>query len=227
MRCEYCNKEHDRKRFCSTTCKDDWHKAVKRANNHKKHLENLATCYYCCVSYVPFREDQVFCSNKCKIDKHAKDQREARKLARAQVVKICPICNKEFSPSFSMREIYCSKKCRECIGKKIYKMMQSCYDDTETAKADRSHKVLGYSPFQLLEHLQKFPDWEQLKHGSWHLDHIFPICAFAKKGIKDAAMICSLDNLQPLPGSKNCSKGGKYDEAAFALWLNNQSIVLV
>ena len=122
-----------------------------------------------------------------------------------------------------MREIYCSKRCREAVGKKIYKMMQSCYDATGTSKSDHSHEVLGYTPNQLLERLQTFPQWEELKNKSWHLDHIFPIAAFTRKGIKDVSLICRLDNLQPLPGPDNCAKSDKCDEAAFESWLQSQN----
>lgn len=94
-------------------------------------------------------------------------------------------------------------------------MMQSVYEDTRTEKKDHAHKVLGYTPTQLLEHIQKHPNWQKLKTGSWHLDHIFPIIAFVRNGIKDPKVICALDNLQPLSGLENCSKNDNYDEQAF------------
>jgi len=98
-------------------------------------------------------------------------------------------------------------------------MMQNCYEKTKTNKANHSHKVLGYSPNDLLSHLQTFPQWETLKHGQWHLDHVFPIAAFVRKGITDPKVICRLDNLQPLAGKENCSKGDECDEDLFQEWL--------
>jgi hypothetical protein len=224
--CEWCEQQFSpffylgtKQRFCSTKCKDEHHKSLKRDATKQKLSQNPVNCDYCECEFVPTRTGQQFCSTQCKTDKHAAEQRAKRDEHRKQIVRQCPICDSSFSPKKSLKEIYCSKRCRECVGKKIYKMMQSCYEATATEKADHAHHVLGYSPKQLLEHLQTFPQWERLKRDSWHLDHIFPIIAFVRKGIKDLSVICRLDNLQPLPGPKNCSKGDNYDEAEFEKWL--------
>jgi hypothetical protein len=86
-------------------------------------------------------------------------------------------------------------------------------------KSDRTGKMLGYTPQQLLEHLSKHPDWESLQEIEWHVDHIFPITAFMERGIKDIKLINSLQNLQPMAGLDNVAKGNKYDKPEFEDWL--------
>lgn len=216
-------------RFCCDDCRIEFHKSVKLSKLKEIAKDNplpLRKCPYCEKVFTPSRRcnfGQRFCSKKCKVDQHAANQRVKREERRKQAKRSCPICDKTFSPKRSLKEIYCSKRCRESIGKRVYKMMQSCYDSTNTHKENRTHKTLGYSPKQLLEHLQSFGQWDQLKHGQWHLDHKFPIVAFTRKGIKDIKLICCLENLQPLSGSRNCSKGDNYDEAEFETWLAAQN----
>lgn len=229
--CKRCNKEFrhehyysgDRQLFCSVFCKNEHHKADKREGNQSHHEQNPVTCKHCKKLFVPrTRIDERFCSNECKTDHHAAEAKRKRAEVRANTTRTCPICDTVFSPKKSLKEIYCAPNCRKAIGRKIYKMMATVYKKCGTDKEDHSHEVLGYSASDLLEKLKVFPQWERLKHGTWHLDHIFPIIAFVRRGIKDASVICSLDNLQPLPGSKNCSKNDKYDETAFEAWLNGR-----
>lgn len=54
----------------------------------------------------------------------------------------------------------------------------------------------GYK--QLQEHIKNHPNYENLKDVKWHIDHIFPITAFAKYNIRDISLINYLENLRPL-----------------------------
>lgn len=218
----YCNS--NRTKFCSSGCKDEWHKAKKREANKQKHKTNPLECEFCKQEFVPYREDQRFCSNKCKTDQNAAEQRRAREEERKRTVKVCPICEKEFNPKRSMREIYCSSRCRNLFPKRIYGALSRCYKCTGQEKLDHSHKLLGYSPRQLQEHIQSHPNWEKVKNGEWHLDHVFPIIAFLEHGIKEISLMCALDNLQPLSGKKNCQKNGRYDRGTFEKWLHDRGI---
>lgn len=225
--CEWCEQSFSpffymgaKQRFCSVKCKDEINKALKREATLRKLTQTKLICRYCESGFKATRTGQQFCSSKCKTKQYAEEQKSERDRIRNDAVRQCPICDILFTPKKTLKEIYCSKKCREAVGKKIYKMMQSCYEATNTSKSDHSHEVLGYTPNQLLERLQTFPQWEGLKNKSWHLDHIFPIVAFTRKDIKDVSLICRLDNLQPLAGPSNCKKKDKYDEAEFEEWLN-------
>lgn len=217
-----------RTKFCSKECCEQFRTAnflCKKRDETKANPPVIRSCFFCKNDFQPKRHSnnqQQFCSLKCKTDNHAAEQRKKREERRAATIRNCPICNDSFSPTKSLKEIYCSKKCRMAIGKRIYKMMQSCYEVTNTIKADHAHEVLGYSPNQLLEHLKTFPDWETLKTKSWHLDHIFPIIAFVREDIKDISLICCLENLRPLDGVENNLKNDTYDEKSFEQWLSKK-----
>lgn len=226
--CDFCQTEfrgRSNKKFCTDICKEEWHKLQKREANKDFHIENPLFCDFCKEEFIPRRRrDERFCSDKCKTDHNAAAQRKAREEIRAATILNCPICSKQFTPKKTLKEIYCSPYCRKAIGRRVYKMMATCYASTKTKKADHAHKVLGYTPNQLLAHLQSFATWETLKLGAWHLDHVFPIMAFVRRGIKDLKLICALSNLQPLPGSDNCSKNDVYDEQKFEKWLLKEMV---
>jgi hypothetical protein len=73
--------------------------------------------------------------------------------------------------------------------------------------------VLGYTPNELIEHLEKqFIDgmnWEN--YGEWHIDHIRPISSFMFESSEDEEFkkCWSLENLQPMWGVENIRKGNK------------------
>jgi len=80
-------------------------------------------------------------------------------------------------------------------------------------KSNHYFEMLGYKPIDLIEHLEKqFNDgmtWEN--YGEWHVDHKKPITAFTFENTEDLGFkeCWSLNNLQPLWGSENISKGNK------------------
>lgn len=233
--CQYCGREAQGrlgKKFCSTECFQEWYKQQKREANKLKLQETpieTRKCKFCKKRFVPTRrcnDGQVFCSSQCKRNDNATNQKEARTTTRAQITRMCPVCNEEFSPKRSMREKYCSPHCRNLFAKKAYKALQTCLKQTDQEKQDRAHKLLGYTPNELREHIQKHPNWNNVKGGTWHLDHVFPIIAFVEHGLKDIGLMCCLENLQPLDGSPNCSKGGKYNRKKFREWLINKGVTL-
>jgi hypothetical protein len=237
--CQYCQEpfetlffKSNRTKFCSKECKSNHHKAVKRTKNAEKALVNPLPpreCKQCQTIFTPTNrgniDQQVYCSELCKKEFHSQKAKDKCAEIRDKTVRICPICEKQFTPKRTLREIYCSRKCCYAINKRVYSMMANCYNKCGTEKSHHSHEVLGYSPDDLLKRLQSFPSWQILKNESWHLDHIFPIIAFVRKGITDPRIICELENLQPLAGTENCSKNDIYDEAAFEEWLAKRSNV--
>lgn len=243
LTCQHCHGEFvperfyscDRQRFCSKECNVNFHKeqrlvelkAIRDANPIPPR-----DCEYCRTIFVPSNygnKEQRFCCKKCKAEDYKARMRLEAAQVRANTVRICPICNAQFNPKKTLKEIYCSKYCARLIGRKIYKMMDTCRKRANTSKSGHSHEVLGYSPDDLLKHLQTFPTWDSLKQDAWHLDHVFPIIAFVRKGITDPKVICCLENLQPLAGPDNCVKNDNYDQSQFDLWLeshvNNQRII--
>lgn len=228
--CRFCGIEFTAKRdidrCCSTKCNIEYYKAKKREKNQERLKDEPIPprdCDFCKNTFIPSRrcnEGQRFCSPKCKIDQNAKEQRDARTEARSKITRTCPICDKKFTPKRTLKEKYCSARCRNLFPKKIYKALQTCYTYTGNKKQDHSHKLLGYTPRQLQARVQGHPNWQAIKNADWHLDHVFPIIAFLEHGIKDIALMCCLENLRPIAGKANCSKNDTYDKADFELWLS-------
>lgn len=120
---------------------------------------------------------------------------------------------------------YCWQPDREQLAlnrklrQKCCKMLSSTLKATGKSKIGHTSDMLGYGPKELQEHVVSHPNWNSIKNGSWHLDHIFPIQAFIDYGITDLKLINSLDNLQPLTQSENNKKKDKYNKDDFEQWL--------
>jgi hypothetical protein len=210
-------------KWCSSSCKQEAYKAGirERYANQQKTLTSRS-CEHCGTVFTPKRyrdRDQKFCCRVCKRDYHKAKNTALLTQIRRKTVKQCPICDKLFTPADTMKQRYCSKKCQRLIGKKVYSALRNCYLAIGTKKEDHARNLLGYTPKQLLEHLQTFPQWNKLRDRDWHLDHIFPIKAFIDHGIKDVKIMCALSNLQPLVGKENMRKNKKYDNSNFNAYL--------
>lgn len=77
--------------------------------------------------------------------------------------------------------------------------------------------MVGYTTDQLRRHLEKLfkPGMTWENHGSyWHIDHKIPIVAFNFKTASDIDFkrCWSLNNLQPLPATKNLKKNSRLDK---------------
>ena len=103
--------------------------------------------------------------------------------------------------------------------KKCYKALSSTLKAVGNKKVGRTTDMLGYTPDELRQHIEKHPNWKRVKDKKWSLDHIFPIEAFVDYGITDVRIINSLSNLQPILLTENSSKRDKYDVALFEAWL--------
>ena len=81
-------------------------------------------------------------------------------------------------------------------------------------KTNKTFAMLGYTIEELMTHLEKqFTEgmtWEN--YGEWHVDHKKPMTLFEFTCVEDNGFkeCWSLDNLQPLWGPNNLSKGTKY-----------------
>ena len=106
------------------------------------------------------------------------------------------------------------------FARKCYSAIKSTRNLFKQIKLNKSKIILGYSPNQLMEHIINHKNWENVKDNKWHLDHIFPIKAFADFKIFNITLANSLDNLQPLSDVDNISKNCKYNKIEFIKWLN-------
>lgn len=74
-------------------------------------------------------------------------------------------------------------KLRKVIGHRCNGMIRSCLESLGKRKDTRGCHLLGYNREQLYEHIVNHSNWNNVKNGKWHIDHIFPVSAFIKFGI--------------------------------------------
>ncbi len=90
----------------------------------------------------------------------------------------------------------------------LYSLLHRTLDRSFGEKTDRTHEVLGYSPAQLREHIEKQfvkgMSWDN--YGSWHIDHIVSIAEHIRSGERDPAVINCLTNLRPMWAKDNIRK---------------------
>ena len=167
-----------------------------------------------------YLESDLFIINKQKSkqkDKERKNRwrnknREAiNKKARESVKKEVP---KEKRVQYKKTEY---KKMMDCPYKKhIHYLRVRVNDILKQNKGNFSlSKIITFNKEQLIEHLEKKftngMNWDNYGRGGWHIDHIKPLASFDKNDSDWLLKAFSLDNLQPLSESKNCSKGSLYN----------------
>lgn len=96
----------------------------------------------------------------------------------------------------------------------MYGMLSRCLKASGGAKRDKTYDLLGYTPAQLVDHIErqfkKGMSWSN--YGEWHIDHITPLKWFFENGIDDPAAINCLTNLAPEWALDNCRKGGRKEK---------------
>lgn len=113
---------------------------------------------------------------------------------------------------------YCKMRCKTDskykLGKNTRTALWTCLKERSVAKYRSTFNLLGYSIEELMIHLEKqFTEgmnWDN--YGKWHVDHIRPMSSFNFTSVDDKEFkeCWSLDNLQPLWGPDNLSKGTRY-----------------
>lgn len=110
-------------------------------------------------------------------------------------------------------------------GIKMAMRMRSMISEYAKHKKDKTFKMLGYNSIDLVNHLEsKFTNgmsWDNYGRGGWHIDHIKPLVCFDTNNPNWLETAFSLENLQPLFESENCSKGSMYEGKRH--YINNQS----
>ncbi|MCK9459681.1 MAG: hypothetical protein M0R80_08585 [Proteobacteria bacterium] len=107
---------------------------------------------------------------------------------------------------------------------KFRSMVANILDATDKRKNCKSAELLGYTRLELQEHLMRHPNWDNIRHHKWSIDHIFPIKAFLEHGITDLKIINCLENLRPMLCKENISKSSKYNKEDFRFWLATKGI---
>jgi len=115
---------------------------------------------------------------------------------------------------------------RQRIRKRYSRLVRNCLQYTGGKKNSKTEILLGYSPQKFRETIFNHPNWDEVKNGVWHIDHIFPLKAFMDFGITDLKIINGLDNIRPLSAHDNLLKGHTYDKIEFEKWLNKKGIII-
>lgn len=118
------------------------------------------------------------------------------------------------------------KRLKDLFRKKCYKALGSTLQATGKIKVGHTSDMLGYGPNELQQHITKHANWDNVKNGNWHIDHIFPVEAFIEHNITDIKLINCLENLRPLSQKDNNIKHAKYNKEEFKKWLATKGIVL-
>lgn len=90
----------------------------------------------------------------------------------------------------------------------------TCLKERDVTKYKSTFDLLPYSLEELILHLEsQFKEgmtWDN--YGEWHVDHIKPMVSFNIQSPEDKSFqeCWSLNNLQPLWGVENLSKGSRY-----------------
>lgn len=99
------------------------------------------------------------------------------------------------------------------LGQRTRTAVYTCLKESNVAKYRSTFETLGYTLEELMNHLEpQFTEgmtWDN--YGEWHVDHKIPMSSFNFTSTEDHEFhLCwCLDNLQPLWGQENLSKGSK------------------
>lgn len=138
--------------------------------------------------------------------------------------KVCGIKRRSGENHYEWRKDREQKYREDLFRQRCYKLVRMVLNVTGRVKNKRTAELLGYDYKQLQAHITKHPNYEKVKDGKWHIDHIFPIKAFIDHNIIDLALINCLENLRPISQFENNSKNAKYDVVEFREWLKRKGI---
>jgi DNA-directed RNA polymerase subunit RPC12/RpoP len=143
---------------------------------------------------------------------------------RGQSCKICGLKKNQGSGNPRWREDREQKKLDDRFRDRCIGILHECLKRIKFKKTEHTKDILGYTYQELKTHITSHSNWEKVKSGRWHIDHIFPISAFMEHHIYDLKLINALDNLQPLTQEENNKKSGKYSKKKFKEWLSAKGI---
>ncbi len=206
------------------------------AKNKKRRKDiniNILICKYCNQEYKTKFEKQLYCSNKCQAKDYysinqvknilrAREYRinnresylktrnkynEKNKIKRAEQCKEWRINNREKVRAYknNKRKNDILYRISESSRERIRRFLKS----KGFKKNTTSFKMIGCSPLELKEHLEKqfLKGMNWLNYGEWHIDHIIPLSRAESE--KDIFKLCNYQNLQPLWAEDNLKKSDK------------------
>lgn len=198
------------------------HTGNMRKKNKQEYIYGSSkTCLICGQIFIPRDSDrETYVPKYCSYACNNKSRRIHKKIS-------CKQCNSKFVP-YRKGHLFCSKKCsgsyrvdhyvqdpmvpiRRKIASRCCDMINRCL----RGKNGRSREILGYTPRELIEHLEKYflPGMHWGNYGntldSWSIDHTKPISKFGPSAtIRE---INALSNLRPMWHSDNCAKRNHWE----------------
>lgn len=192
--CKECSKENQKRYY--QIHKEDY---IKRNKIYKQNKpKKTKTCVFCGKKFI-VANNLKCCSDECRIAYRKQQKYEYNKRYLPERYKNNP----EFRLGQKLRGMI--KRC-----------LSLCYD---TQKKDHTFTILGYTPNDLKEHLEKqFRDgmnWEN-QSTYWEIDHIKEIDTFnfilpnGETDYEQIKLANSLENLQPLTIEEHRKKSAEY-----------------
>jgi hypothetical protein len=218
-------------------------------NNNNTRLKFICKCgETSTITFASFNDKNCYCEN-CGGTKKLTLDWLANEIAKFNYdlisdkyitarIKLELKCNKNHVCQISWNNFQKGKRCRTCfIETKWHKpehrpfvlmcrsLLRNCLRNIKLKKTGKTEQMLGYDGRRLYEHITNHSNWNTVKDGVWHIDHIFPIKAFCDYNLLDAKLINCLENIQPLTGEDNLSKLAKYSKEKFENWLKSKSVL--
>lgn len=187
-------------KFCGTLCK---HRAahVKRRPGSSAFRERRL-CDECGAPFVARTSTRRYCGVNCRhaaklVSGRASNTENARRYRREY-----PDRYREYDRKRNECPIFHSRS-------RISKRICGALRDVGAVKSSRTFDMLGYTPQELADHLERqFANgmgWHN--RGQWHIDHIVPIST--AETVEDVIALNQLSNLRPLWACENLAKNSK------------------
>jgi hypothetical protein len=197
---------------CADCCrkqKAETYKTITSVKNKNKTAE-LKQAYLNSDLFIINKQKSKEKEKKTKERWRNKNREAINKKARESIRKEIP---KEIKVQYKKNEY---KKMMECPYRKHIHYLRVRLNNVLKNKGNMSvSESITYNRQQLINHLEnKFTNgmsWDNYGKGGWHIDHIRPLASFDKNDNNWLLEAFSLDNLQPLYESDNCSKGSLYN----------------
>lgn len=153
--------------------------------------------------------------NKQKLSEYHKDWSKEKRVELRQYHTKWREENREHVNKYSREyeRMRCKTDPKYKLGRNTRTALWTCLKERNVAKYRSTFQLLGYSIEELMQHLEKQfvggMTWDN--YGEWHVDHKIPMASFKFTSYEDSEFkACwSLNNLQPLWGEENLSKGIK------------------
>ena len=205
--------------------------------HHMKVCNNMDVCVTCGKNKKNTKSK--ICISCSLRDKHKRGIYLKAKINKEDTTRLCSFCNKEhpwiygqsndfwlmrnssgnkYECRVHRKHIYTvnMKNTKKKLRKRVSNLIRDCLAKHNSYKNGTHVKYVSWTLDEFKAHLEsKFQpgmSWDNYGRGGWHIDHIVPDSWFNYDSPQheDFKKCWSLDNLQPMWESDNCSKGNRF-----------------